>query len=107
MDESAPRKDRGSWDGQDLLSEGSRERRAEAVSNSDLDQGTRVVALGLPLVPAPCLLGLVANNCGVTASPPLRADKSTNLYPQPRHGIRTQHPPGVIPRPCSLFRIVD
>jgi hypothetical protein len=49
------------------------------ISNSDLDQGARVVALGLPPVPAPCLLGLVANNCGVTASPPLRADKSTNL----------------------------
>jgi hypothetical protein len=50
MDESAPRKDRGSWDGQDLLSEGNGERRAEAVtrvnSTNVLDEGLRIGEIG-------------------------------------------------------------
>jgi hypothetical protein len=55
MDESEQEENRGIWDGQDLLVEGSGERHAEVISSGDLDQGATVVALGLPPAATPAV----------------------------------------------------
>jgi hypothetical protein len=96
IDESDPREDRGSWDGQGTLGEGSAEWCVEVVSSVDLDHGAWFGAFAggraSPL-----------DHC-VPSAPRRHDTRKTSAL---RHAVRAPRPPVVIPRPRSLLRLTD